>query len=232
MRILIIESEHELREFLKNSFIKECFTVDTSPDGERGSFLARTNDYDALIIASDLPQKSGREICLELRQRKRHAPILILSHHPDIQNKVEHLNSGADDYMHKPILFEELLARLRAILRRPKQVESSVLNAGDLYLDARRHIVKRGNKEIYLTRKEFELLEYLMKNQGMVLSRGMIMEHVWDIHADMFSNTIETHILNLRRKLGKRPKQKLIHTIPARGYKFQSEDSGGVTQKV
>jgi DNA-binding response OmpR family regulator len=145
-------------------------------------------------------------------------PILILSVQSDIEQKISLLNCGADDYLAKPFSFAELSARVRALLRRPKQLEPSQLIVDDLILDRKTYTASRNQKTIYLTPKEFSLLEYLMKNQGTVVSRGMIMEHVWDNSVDPFSNSIETHIMNLRRKIDHGNKHKLIRTVPGRGY--------------
>lgn len=222
MRILLVEDEKEISDFLKPCLEAESFVVDLSRDGEKGSFLARTNDYDLVILDISLPKKRGDQVCKEIRENNKNVPIIILTVESETDNKINLLNIGADDYMTKPFSFEELLARIRAILRRPHQIENKILTVNDLTLNTKRYSVKRGSEEIYLTRKEFMLLEYLMKNQGTVLSRGMIMEHVWDINADPFSNTIESHILKLRRKIDhKENKRKLIRTVPGRGYKIE-----------
>lgn len=220
MRLLIIEDEKKIVDLLKACLEAELFVVDIAEDGERGAFLALTNDYDLIILDNVLPKKTGLEVCEEIRKKGKIVPILILSVKSETDMKVKLLNAGADDYLIKPFSLEELLARIRALLRRPKQIESEVLKIDDLTLDTKRHIVKRDKEEIYLTRKEFMLLEYLMKNEGIVLSRGMIMEHVWDINADPFSNTIESHILSVRRKIDFKDNKKLIHTVPGRGYKI------------
>ncbi len=221
MRILVIEDQEEISNFLKLSLQAECFSVDVAGDGERGSMLARTNEYDAIILDNLLPEKTGLEVCREIRKRGKNTPILMLSVRSDVNTKVELLNAGADDYLIKPFSFEELLARLRAILRRPDRIEGDVLQADDVTLDAKRQAVFVGEKEVYLTRKEFMLFEYLLRNKGTVLSRSMIMEHVWDMSADPFSNTIESHILSLRRKIDAlREKGRLIQTVPSRGYKI------------
>lgn len=220
MRILIVEDEKKIANILKKGLESECFIVDTAEDGEKGSFFARTNDYDLIILDNILPKKEGREVCQEIREAGKTTPIIMLSVKSETLTKVDLLNAGADDYLTKPFSLEELLARIRALLRRPKAIEDEVLQIDDLTLDTKRHLVKRGKKETYLTRKEFILLEYLMKNQGIVLSRGMIMEHVWDMNADPFSNTIESHILSLRRKVDFKGKKKLIQTVPSRGYKI------------
>lgn len=220
MRILIIEDEKEIANFLKKGLEGECFAVDTADDGEKGSFLARTNNYDLIILDYILPKKDGRQVCEEIRKKGRTVPILILSVKSETITKVDILNAGADDYLTKPYSFMELLARIKALLRRPEQIEGEIFEVDDLILDTKRHLVKRGKKEIHLTNKQFMLLEYLMKNKGAVLSRGMIMDHCWDMNGDLFSNTIETHILTLRRKINLSGKKKLINTVSGRGYKI------------
>lgn len=220
MRILIIEDDKEIIKFLKPSLEGENFIVDVAEDGEKGSFLARTNDYDLIILDKNLPKKDGNCVCKDIRKKGKNTPILILSVEVGIDTKVKFLNDGADDYLTKPFSFEELLARIKALLRRPEKIEKDILEIDDLILDKNRKVVSRNDQEIYLTRKEFALLEYLMKNQGMALSRGMIMEHVWDMNVDPFSNTIETHILNLRRKIEHKNTKQLIQTLPGRGYRI------------
>ncbi len=224
MRILVVDDEKELRDFMKSSLEAECFSVDVTGEGERASFLGRSNDYDLIILDYMLPVKNGLEVCKEIRKSGKTTPIIMLSVESDTASKVKLLSGGADDYVTKPFSFAELLARVRALLRRPKAMTEEILKINDLTLDIPRRTVMRGNKIVYLTRKEFELLEYLMRNRGLVLSRGMIMEHVWDARADAFSNTIETHILNLRRKLDRTSKRKLILTVPGRGYKIDAEE--------
>lgn len=220
MKILVIEDEKKIREFLKSCLEAECFAVDVAEDGEEGSYMARTNEYDIIILDNFLPKKSGMEICIELRSEGNKVPIIILSVKQETVTKVDLLNAGADDYITKPFSFEELTARIRALLRRPAQIKDETITIDDLVIDTNRHTVMRGNKEIDMTRKEFMLIEYMARNKGTVLSRGMIMEHVWDMQSDPFSNTIETHILCLRRKIEKKGKKKLIHTIAGRGYKM------------
>lgn len=220
MRILLIEDEKEISQFLKTTLAAELFSVDVAEDGERGSSLAILNDYDLVILDNILPKKSGLEVCKYIRARGKNMPIIMLSVKSDAATKIELLNAGADDYVIKPFSFEELMARIKAILRRPKHIEDDILHIDDLTLDTRKYAVTRGKKETYLTRKEFMLLEYLLRNKGVVLSRGMILEHVWDMDTDPFSNTIESHILSLRRKIDPAGKKKLIHTVPGRGYKI------------
>lgn len=218
MKILIIEDDKKIIDFLKASLEAEYFAVDVAHDGEKGLYLARTNEYDLIILDNNLPKKKGNEVCEMLRQEGKTTPILVLSVKTETHDKVELLNLGADDYLSKPFSFQELLARIRALLRRPQQIEGDVLSISDVTMDTKRLKVLHQDKEVLLTRKEFMLLELLMRNRGTVLSRSMILEHVWDINADPFSNTIESHIMSLRQKLD--PQKKLIQTIPGRGYRI------------
>jgi len=220
MRILVVEDDKETCAFLKSSLEEECFVVDTAEDGEKGFNMARINDYDLILLDHILPHRQGLEICEGIRKVGKDTPVLILSVKSELDHKITLLESGADDYVTKPYSFKELLARIRAILRRPKDTKKEVLVIEDMVLDSQAQTVLRNNKSIYLTRKEFILLEYLMRNKGKVLSRGMIMEHVWDSAADPFSNTIEAHILNLRKKMDVGFKKKIIHSVPGRGYKI------------
>lgn len=222
MRLLVVEDEPKIAEFLRTSLRAEYYAVDIISDGEDASYAARTNDYDCLILDNILPRKTGLEVCREVREAGKTMPILILSVKSDTSEKVQFLEAGADDYMIKPFSLEELLARLKALLRRPTEIEEEVYEVDDLVLDLRRHTVTRGDKDIHLTKKEFMLLAYMLRNRGVVLSRGMIMEHVWDMNADPFSNTIESHILSLRKKIDKGARVKLIHTVSGRGYKLDT----------
>lgn len=221
MRILIIEDEKDISAFLKSGLEAEHFSIDLAYDGDEGFFLATTNEYDLIILDNMLPKRSGLEVCQDIRREGKTCPILILSVISDIPSKVKLLDAGADDYLTKPFSFEELLARLRSLMRRPKKIESDVLTIADLVLDMKKCLAVRADTEIYLTKKEFMLLEYLMRNEGTVLSRAMIMEHVWDMNADPFSNTIEAHILSLRKKIDHPFAKQLIKTVPGRGYKIE-----------
>lgn len=222
MRILVADDDKEIRDFLKTSLQAECFIVDTAADGEEGSYLARTHDYDVLVVDNIMPKKSGFELCQEVRKHGKKTPIIILSVQSEVDDKVNLLNAGADDYLAKPFSYRELQSRIRALMRRPQNLTHPVLRVDDLILDTTQQKVRRGTKEVYLTRKEFALTEYLMRNSGAVVSRGMLMEHVWNDEIDPFSNTIEAHILNLRKKIDAISKRKLIHTVPGRGYKIES----------
>ncbi|KND47048.1 MAG: two-component system, OmpR family, response regulator [Parcubacteria bacterium C7867-004] len=220
MRILVVEDEPKIACFLKEALIAEFFAVDVAVDGEIGSYLARTNDYDLIILDNLLPKKEGIQVCKDIRAVGKNLPILVVSVKTGINDKVTLLNAGADDYLTKPFILEELLARVRALLRRPAGLEEDELIVDDIFLDARSGSVRKGDKRVYLTRKEFMLLQYLMRNEGIVLSRGMILEHVWDMSVDIFSNTIESHILSLRKKLDDMSKDRLIQTVPGRGYRM------------
>lgn len=222
MKILVIEDEPGIINFLKAGLESEYFVVDVAEDGERGSYLARTNEYDAIILDNMLPEKSGAEVCEEIRRHGKTTPIIILSARAEMTTKVELLNKGADDYLTKPFSLEELLARIRALLRRPSAISPEILDVDDLIMDTKQHITKRGDREIYLTKKEFMLLELLMRRKGAAVSRGAILEHVWDMNADPFSNTLESHILNIRKKIAAKGKSPLIQTVPGVGYKIDA----------
>lgn len=219
MRILIIEDDTDTQEFLKERLKERGFAVDIAGTGTRGVFMAKTNEYDLILLDYDIPEKNGFLVCEEVRALTA-TPIIMISVTDAVNYKVRGLNAGADDYISKPFYFEELYARIQAILRRPSNIQSTIFSIDDLTLDTSRQTVVRGGKSIHLTRKEFALLEFLLKNTGMVVTRGMLMEHIWDADLDPFSNTIETHILNLRKKIERPDKPKLIHSISGRGYKI------------
>ncbi len=219
MKLLIIEDDSSIRNVLQMSLKSMNFIVDSAEDGDQGSYLARTNNYDLIVLDNILPKKLGKQVCKEIREAGKNTPIILLSMKSDVLEKVAVLDAGADDYMTKPFSFEELLARIRALTRRPNNVSEKIFNIKDIELNTDRHVVLKSGKEIELTKKEFTLLEYLLKNKEKVVSRGQIMEHVWDINADPFSNTIESHIVNLRKKIGD-PNKKIIKNIPGRGYKI------------
>ncbi len=221
MRILVIEDEKGISNFIKKGLEAEYFTVDTAFDGEEGLNLAQINEYDVIVLDIRLPKKNGIEVCKELRKENSSVPIIMLTVEGDVKIKVETLNAGADDYLVKPFSLEELIARIRALLRREKKITGDVLQIDDLVLDTVSHKVKRGEKEINLSRKEFALLEYLMRNPGVVLTRGMILEHVWDMNADPFTNTVDVHIRFLRKKIDEGFKKKLIKTVHGSGYKIE-----------
>lgn len=219
MRMLIISNDSAAASELLAGFRASGFSVDHALESEQGSFWARTTDYD-LVLIDDCPGVRAVEVCAHIRSRGKTMPIVVVSDQAEIRRKISFLDSGADDCVGKECSMVELTARVRAILRRPREIVEDVLSLDDLTLDAPRYKVTRGKKSVTLTRKEFGLLEYLLRNPDRVISRTALIEHVWDIHADLFSNTLETHILNLRRKIESPSKRKLIHTVSGRGYKI------------
>lgn len=220
MNILIIEDNTDTLLFLKQALHEEGFVVDTAKDGNIGLKKALGNDYDFIILDNTLPGKNGKDICQEIRKNGKVLPILMLSVNEDTNTKTDVLNIGADDYLSKPFSYKELLARIRAILRRPREIKKEILQTGKLILDSKNHTVTYIGKDINLTPKEFSLLEYLMRNKGKVLSRIQILEHVWDMNADLFTNTVETHILNIRKKIKNKENRPVILTVSGAGYKI------------
>lgn len=218
MRILIVEDEKKIADFIKRGLKEEGYAVDTAMDGENGLFLAKTNDYDLILLDLMLPRLDGVAVCKSLRQEKILTPIIMLTAKDALRDKVTGLDAGADDYLTKPFAFEELLARIRAILRKKSEKQMTKLQAADLELDLHTHKVTRSGKEIELTSKEYALLEYLMRNAGKVVTRTMISEHVWDIDFDTFTNVIDVYINYLRNKIDSGSKKKLIQTVRGRGY--------------
>ncbi len=225
MRILVVEDEPKIARALKKALEQEHYAVDVSLDGDNGYAMATTEPYDAMIIDRMLPgDYDGIAIIKALREASISTPVLLLTALGRTEDKTEGLDSGADDYMVKPFALEELLARVRALLRRPVETQTTVLDADDLSLDTAKRSVKRGDKEIRLTSKEFGLLEYLMRNKNRPLSKNTIMQHVWDYDADILPNTIEVYIKYLRAKIDKPFKGKgLIKTVRGFGYKIEDD---------
>lgn len=218
MHILVIEDEKKIASFIKRGLKEEGYTVDLAIDGEEGDFLATTQDYDLIVLDLIIPKIDGISLCRKLRGKKVISPILILTAKDAIKDKVLGLDSGADDYLTKPFAFEELLARVRALLRKRDSMTATKLQVGDLVLDLLSHKVTRSGKEILLTSKEYALLEYLMRRAGTVVTRTMISEHVWETDFDTFTNIIDVYINYLRKKIGHGHEKKLIHTMRGRGY--------------
>jgi len=230
MKILIIDDEAAIVEFLKQGFEAQLFKVETASDGERGAFLGRTGNYDLIILDYILPKMNGAEVLKEIRSENKHIPVIMLSVKSEIQSKTEMFNLGADDYLTKPFLFDELLMRVNAILKRPAKAEGELFKIDNLTLSSKSKVVRRGGKELYLTRREFALLEYLIRNRGLIISRQQLLEHVWDYNADPFSNSIESHIASLRRKLNQNKNRNIIHTFNGRGYKLALYKLGSYSQ--
>lgn len=221
MKILVVEDDKEINDFLVKSLKSECFEVERSFDGKQGYKMASENDYDLIVLDLNMPKLNGDQICVLLRSSNITTPIIILTVEKDVDEKVRLLNSGADDFLSKPFSLIEFIARVKVLLRRPKMITNDVIVIDDLIIDPQKHQVIRAGKELELTFKEFELLQFLASNRGYVVSRGKIIEHVWDMNADLFSNSIEVHIFNLRKKIDKKGMKRLIHTIPNRGYKIE-----------
>lgn len=222
MRILVVEDEHKIANSLKKGLEQESFAVDVAYNGTGGYDLASTEDYDAIVLDLLLPEINGVEICKRLRTEKIHTPILILTAKGQLEDKIEGLNSGADDYLVKPFAFEELLARIRALIRRPKEVNNTTLALDDLSLNTLTYEVERADKKIQLSGKEFSLLEYLLRHPGRIFTKEQIIGHVWNYDADILPNTVEVYIGYLRNKID-RPfpkKPAMIHTVRGFGYKI------------
>lgn len=220
MRALIIEDDPYIAEALKQALTDEQLVVETALDGDTGAFFAKTNDYDIILLDTLLPKKGGADVCKDIRMNGKTSPILSISAKADSGTKVDLLNAGADDYLAKPFVMDEVIARVHALLRRPKSWAGDLLMFDDIMLNTREQTASRAGYELSLTRKEFMLLEYFMRNVGTVLSRAMLIEHVWDMELDPFSNTIEAHIMSLRKKLSAHGRQKIIHTVMGRGYRL------------
>jgi DNA-binding response OmpR family regulator len=199
--------------------------VDWAHKGDQGLLWAKVNDYDLAILDINLmgSKIGGLEICHAVREKGRSFPIIVLSIIHDTATKIEALNMGADDYLTKPFSMTELLARIRALLRREKKLVGPIIKHKDLVLDVNAHTAKRGGRRIELNRKEFSLLEYLMRNPGTTLTRSMILEHVWETNSDPFTNTVDVHIRFLRRKIDDGYDKKLIKTVHGHGYKIEEE---------
>lgn len=224
MRILVVEDEHKIARALGKALEQESYAVDIAYDGDEGYSMATTEPYDLAIIDRMIPgEYDGLAIVEEMRKAKIHTPVLLLTALGTTADKTKGLDSGADDYLVKPFALEELLARVRALLRRPAEQQGVVLTAGDLSLDTVTFSVKRGGKDIHLTSKEFALLEYLLRHQGRPMSKENIIAHVWDYDADVLHNTVEVYIKYLRNKVDVPFKKPLIHTVRGFGYKLEAK---------
>ncbi len=222
MKVLLIEDEIKIANAIARGLKQERFLVEVVNDGDSGLACALGDEYDLMIIDRMLPGTEGVEIVRQVRQKKIKTPILILTAKGQINDKVEGLDAGADDYLVKPFSFEELLARVRALLRRPSGVENEIIEVDCLKLNTRTYEIFRGNMPIELSRTEFALLEYLMRNAGQILTKDQIISHVWDFDADILPNTVEAYIGYLRRKIDSPFKKKLIKTVRGFGYKVEA----------
>ena len=222
MRILVVEDDIKIAQTIKRGLELKGFAVDAVHDGETGLSYAVDDDYDVVVLDRMLPGMDGVELCEKVREENVHTPILMLTARGTIGDKVEGLNSGADDYLVKPFSFEELNARIKALLRRPATHTGSVIKVDDLTMDTNNYQVMRGKKSVKLSHKEFVLLEYFMHHQGQVITKDMIINHVWDEDALVLPNTVEVYIGYLRNKIDRPfPKAKpLLHTMRGFGYKL------------
>jgi len=220
MKILIIDDEKDIVAFLGKGLKAKGHVIDTAYDGERGAFMARSGHYDLIVLDGNLPKLDGLSVLKQLRQDNVGTPVLALTVNAEPEQKEAMFKHGADDYMTKPFLFEEFLWRVNALLRRPPIISTKTWRLGKLYLDTKSQIAIRNSRRIYLTGKEYALLDLFFRRRGEVLSRSQIMENVWENNTDPFSNTIEAHIMSLRKKLNGPDEADYIHTIPGRGYKF------------
>ena len=218
MRILIVEDEKKIASLIKRGLKEEGYASDIAQDGVEGEFFATTNEYDVIILDVMLPKTDGITLCKSLRSRKISTPIIMVTAKDAVSDKVKGLDSGADDYITKPFAFEELLARIRALMRKRENPAANKLKVDGLELDLLAHEVARDGKKIELTSKEYALLEYLMRNPGVVVTRTMVAEHVWDINFDSDTNIIDVYINYLRKKIDDGFKKDLIQTIRGRGY--------------
>ncbi|MCB0216007.1 MAG: response regulator transcription factor [Caldilineae bacterium] len=223
MRILVVEDEPGIASFIHQGLTEEQFAVDLVHDGQSGLAYARAVDYDALVIDIMLPRMDGISLLRQLRAEDRHTPVLILTARQAVDDRVAGLNAGADDYLVKPFAFAELVARLRALLRRPSQQSGLVLRVADLSLDTVKHEVRRGERRIGLHPREYAVLEYLMRNPGQALSRDQIIDHVWNLDVNLESNVVDVYIGYLRRKIGGLADPPLIHTVRGVGYRIAPE---------
>ena len=223
MRVLVIEDHIRMGDLIERGLQEEGYAVDRTSTGEEGAWLASGNAYDAIILDVVLPGMDGLETCRQIRAKEQWAPVLMLTARDGVDDRVLGLDSGADDYLTKPFSFVELLARLRALIRRGVGQRPPSLKVGDLELDPARHSVVRGSTPITLTAKEFALLEYLMRRKGEVLSRTQLIEHVWDFAFDSDSNVVDVYIRYLREKIDRPFGRDSIETIRGAGYRLREE---------
>jgi heavy metal response regulator len=223
MRLLVVEDEKKVASFIKQGLEEEGYAVDVALDGEEGLGMALDQVHDLIILDISLPKMDGLQVLKKLRHQKVNSPVLLLTVRATIEDKVLGLDAGADDYLTKPFAFQELVARVRALLRRRAEAEPALLQIGELILDPARRIVSRSGEKIDLTSKEFALLEYFMRNPGRVLTRTMIIEHVWNYDFDTMTNIIDVYVNYLRKKIDSGHGAKLIHTVRGVGYVMKAE---------
>ena len=218
LRILLVEDDKKIAGFIAKGLKEENYAVDVFHNGEDGAYWAINNEYDVIILDIMLPVKDGFEVCKEIRDKHILTPIIMLTAKDTTEDKVRGLNVGADDYLSKPFSFKELLARIQALFRRNNQYKTQVIKVGDLEYDITSRRVFRAGKEIILTGREFALLEYLMRNKNKIITETQIIEHVWDMNSELFTNVVNVYIHHLRKKINSGFDKKLIYTIRSRGF--------------
>jgi DNA-binding response OmpR family regulator len=223
MRILVVEDEPGIALFIRQGLSEAGYAVDVAGDGEEGLDYALAAEYDAIVLDILLPRMDGLDLLRELRDRGMMTPVLLLTARDAVEDRVQGLDAGADDYLVKPFAFSELLARIHALLRRPPLQTEAVLRVGDLEMDLSRHEVRRAQRVIELSPREFALLEYLIRHPTQVLSRTQIIEHVWNFDFSYESNVVDVYIGYLRRKLNRGSDTRLIHTVRGVGYRLSAE---------
>jgi heavy metal response regulator len=223
MRILLVEDDRKVASFIRMGLEEEGHAVDVASDGEAGFTMGLDRLHDVIILDVMLPRKPGFQVVRELRQAKVATPVLLLTARDTVEDKVQGLDAGADDYLTKPFAFAELLARVRALLRRRADARAPILRVADLILDPATRTVKRGDEPVTLTNREFALLEYFLRNPGRVLTRTMIAEHVWDYSFDSSTNVIDVYVNYLRKKIDAGRETKLLHTVRGVGYVLKAE---------
>jgi len=224
MRILVVEDEKKVASFIKRGLEEESYIVETAGDGEEGLTMALEKRFDLIILDWMLPKRDGMSFLKELRDRNMATPVLMLTAKDTVEDIVVGLETGSDDYLTKPFAFAELLARVKALIRRSEMDRGAELHFADLRIDPVTHKVWRGDKEIDLTAKEYGLLEYFMRNPNQVLTRTMIADHVWDYTFDSFTNIIDVYVNYLRKKIDRDATVKLIHTVRGVGYIMKEEE--------
>ena len=222
MRILIVEDNIKIAQNIKTILEHHSYSVDVAGDGDTGERMANSSSYDLIILDIMLPKKDGLAICKSLRANDINTPILILTAMGEIEDKIEGLDSGADDYLDKPFAMQELLARIRAMLRRPVIKQGEVLSSIDIRIEPDKHLITKGGSKLSLTTKEYAVLEYLVRNKGQIISREKLLEHCWDLASNTFSNIVDAHIKQLRKKLSTE-NDEYIETIRGIGYRLKDE---------
>ncbi len=221
MRILIVDDDRHLNAIIKRGLTEETYAVDTAFDGEEGEYMAWVNSYDLIILDIMMPKKDGIEVCQSLRANSVNTPILMLTAKDAVEDRVKGLDAGADDYLVKPFAFSELLARIRALLRREGTSKTPELKVGDIVLNTRTREARRGNRSIELTSKEYTILEYFMRHPNAVITRTMLEEHAWDYDFESMSNLIDVYIRRLRCKIDSEGEPSMIQTVRGAGYRLK-----------